>query len=130
MIVIAEIFVFRSPFEKVELLEEKVRKLESSLDNFCASVLGVEDAVAGIQKKATVQIQIPNYTLTYTKNFTKNEWNFDPMLSFQIHITPGTFQKENLGRILSEISTICKGNFHDQYFVEVASEYPLSEYAK
>jgi hypothetical protein len=152
MIVIAEIFVFCAPFEAHELIHSKIRKLESSLGDFCEGVLWVVDNEFEWRRDGGVTITIPNYTLQYTRKDwstpdhhlsnletkdtsvqveeLKNIWSFDPIISLKISITPGSFNPEILGTIISEISNIFKGNFYDQFFVEVASEYPLAQYAR
>ena len=65
MITIAEILVFSSPFEKMEQIYPKIRKLESSLSDFCTSILGVEDNEFEWRRDGHAKVAIPNYVLEY-----------------------------------------------------------------
>jgi hypothetical protein len=147
MIVIAEIFVFSSPFEPQESTLLKIRKLRSGLGDFCTSILGVDDCEFDWRRDSQITVNIPHYQIQYTRrddslaeihplspnkeiSETKNFLSFDPLISLKISVTPGHFDAQILGAILSEISHIFKGNFHSHYFVEVASEYPLAQYAR
>ena len=129
MLLAAEILVFGSPFDDPTSLTRKITKIETAFSDYFLSSLWVDVRSENSGDTHTRQIHLPTLEIILITRWGTT-FSYDPAISISIRIAHGRFDVALVGTLISDLTSVIRWVFQDDYFIDTANEFELSAYAR